>query len=690
MPRVVKSVCSHDCPDACGVLVTIDAEDGVEVARRFAGDPDHPFTRGFLCGKVQHYEDVVYHPGRILTPLRRSGPKGSGRFSPLSWDAAITEIARRIGDARATQGGESILQYYYAGTMGTVHRFSGDAVFHHLGATRQRPNICYYGADEGYRVTVGLGYGVDPEDAVESDLIVVWGCNVVSTQVHLVPFFEEARKRGARILVIDPYRNRSARIADEWIRVEPGTDTALALGILHVIDREGLVDRDFVARRTIGYERLASEVLPRYAPERTSAITGVGEATIVELARDIAAARSPLFKVGIGLGRSSHGASAMRAICCLAGGVGAWKNTGGGVLYDSGCAFRFDLSPLTRPDWLRRPTRFVPQTELGPALTSLDDPPIRVLWVHGANPAATCPLQDVVRRGLAREDLFTVVHERFLTDTALWADIVLPAPTFAETSDLFKSYGHLYLRYAPRAIPPRGECRPNLEVFQMLARALGIDDPWTERSVEDFIREILTATKHPHFRTVDLDELFSGRAIRLDVPRRTSSFDERFATPSGKLEFYSAELEPLGHGLVEWRGDPFATDLDRFPLRLLTPPAHEYLNSSFGILEKARTREGRLPLLFVHPEDAAQSGVGNGDEVELSNEHGAIRIIARVTEDTAPGTVVAEGTWWPLHSPGGRGINVLTSNRLTDLGGGSTFHDNRVALRRAPAASPTS
>jgi anaerobic selenocysteine-containing dehydrogenase len=684
MAETVKTVCSHDCPDACSVLVTVEETPGGPRAARFRGDPAHPFTRGFLCGKVSSYEDVVYSPDRLLHPLRRSGPKGRGAFERISWDEAIATIARRFREARDEHGGESILQYYYAGTMGYVHRFSGEALFNRLGSTRLRQNICYYGADEGYRVVVGSGYGLDPEDAVHSDLILVWGCNVATTQVHLLPFFEAARRKGAPLIAIDPYRNRTARLADEWLPVKPGTDAALALGLMHVIEREGLLDRSFIDRRTIGFERLAAEVLPKYDPATAAAITGISAAAIESLARRYAAARAPLIKVGIGLGRSSQGGQSVRAICCLAGITGSYERLGGGVLYDSGCEFKVDLEPLMRPDWRPGPARTLNMTDLAVALADWKDPPIKALYVHGTNPAATAPLQAKLLEGLARDDLFTVVHERFLTDTARFADIVLPAVTFAESSDLYKSYGHLYLQYGLRAMAPLGECRTNLEVFQALGKALGFGDPWFEHSVEDFVRLLLPG-KHPNLRGIDPERVLAGETVRLNLPRGRSGFAERFATVSGKLEFVSEELERQGlPALPDYGGDPFDTRPAEFPLRLLTPPAHAFLNSSFGAMPRARRREKDEPRVLVHPDDAGGAAVRSGDEVELFNELGAVRMLAHVTEETRPGTVVAEGIWWPSHGRGGRGINTLTSNRLTDLGGGSTFHDNRVGLRKTP------
>lgn len=676
---VLKTVCALDCPDACSVLVTVEGERAVQ----FRGDPAHPITRGFLCGKVQHYQDIVHSSDRILHPLRRIGDKGSGQFERISWDEALRITADRIRAVRGQHGGEALALYYYAGTMGNVHRFAPEALFNRLGATRLRQNICYYGADAGYAAVVGGGYGLDPEDVVHSDFLCVWGCNVVTTQVHLIPFLDEARQKGARLVTIDPYRNRTVAASDDWVQAKPGTDTALALGLIHILARDDRVDRDFIKRRTIGYEQFLRGPVSRFPPKRTAEVTGVPVTTLEELASRLASARSPLFKVGIGLGRHSHGAASVRAICCLAGVLGAYEKLGGGILYDSGCEFKPNLDAVKRPDWLERPTRWMNMTHLGTALTEWRDPPIRFLYVHGSNPAATAPLQDRVREGLARDDLFTVVHERFLTDTALRANIVLPAVTFVESSDLYKSYGHLYFQYAKQALKPLGESRTNLEVTQALGKSLGFTDSWFDSSVEDLVREMLK-TDHPNFQGIDAERVLSGETIRLNIPRGVSGFAERFHTPSGKLEFVSEKLEREGlPAMADYTGDPFNERPETYPFRLLTPPAHSFLNGSFGMLERARKKEGGEPVVLVHPDDAG--GIASGEEVELSNEHGSLRIVARITRDTQPGVLVAEGTWWPLHGRNGRGINVLTSERLTDVGGGSTFHDNRVALRRVMA-----
>lgn len=674
--RTVKTVCSHDCPDACSVLV--DVRDGRAVS--FRGDPGHPFTRGFLCGKVNGYERVVYSEGRLRYPMRRVGRKGEGSFQRISWPEAIDAVTTAMEETWQRSGGEALFQYFYGGTMGLVQRWAPEALFHRLGASRVEQNICYYGADAGYNAVVGGGYGVDPEDTVHSDLLLVWGCNVVSTQVHLIPFFDEARKRGARLVVVDPYRNRSAVQADEHIKIRPGTDAALALAMAHVIEAEGLADSEFLESRTFGYEKFRSEVLVAYAPRRVAEITGIESETIVRLAREYADASAPLIKFGIGLGRNSNGASGVRAICCLAGMVGAYTHLGGGVLYDSGCEFKVNMDAVTRPDWLEKPTRVIAMTDIAEALNDYRDPPIDFLYVHGSNPVATAPEQNRVISGLEREDLFTVVHERFLTDTAIYADIVLPAPTFAEVDDLYRSYGHLYLQMGRAAVPPLGESKSNLEVIQAFGKALGFEDSWFSRSVDDLVCELLD-TEHPNFEGISVERLLAGETARLNIPRGVSGYRNGFPTPSGKLEFYSEALAEQGMGLPGYLGDVFGTDVDRHPLRLITPPAHHFLNASFGASEESRRRQGDTPVLLVHPEDAGRYGVVDGGRVELLNDLGRIEIRVCVSEDTVVGVVVAEGTWWPSHSPGGRGINALTSARLTDFGRGSTFHDNRVAIR---------
>lgn len=677
--HTVKTVCSHDCPDACSVLV--DVEDGRAV--RFRGDPEHPVTRGFLCGKVNRYHEVVHASDRLLHPLRRTGAKGEARFERISWDEALDEIAREIETRVSESGGSALLQYFYAGTMGLVHRNCADALFYRLGGTRLIPNICYYGTEAGYRSVVGGGYGMDLEDVVHSDLIVVWGSNIATTQVHLVPFIKEAREQGAELVVVDVYENRTAAMADTFVKIRPGTDALLAFALAAEICREGLEDGAFIERWTTGFDEFRREVLDSIRLEDVAAETGIDAGTIRELARKIGRARAPVAKIGIGLGRNANGASGVRAIGCLMGVTGAFHRLGGGILYDSGSEFRLNLDPVRRPETHRSPSRELLMTDLHRALLHYDDPPIRFLYVHGSNPVATSPEQAAVIRGLEREDLFTVVHERFLTDTCHYADIVLPAPTFAEVSDLYKSYGHLYLQRGQKAIEPRGESRANLDVIQAIGKRLGLDDPWFDRTVDELIEEILDATDHPNFEGLDRERVLAGETSRLNLPRGVSGFAEGFPTASGKLQFTLEEGSeiPGASRLPGYRGDVFAEGEEAHPFRLITPPAHRYLNSSFGNDPAAVRGEGGSPRVLIHPHDAERVAIEDGQPVELYNRLGEVELVAKVTDATSEGVLVAEGTWWPAFSRGGRGINRLTSARLTDFGQGSTFHDNRVGLR---------
>ncbi len=680
--RKVKIVCSHDCPDACSIWTTvIDGE-----VKEFKGDPDHPITQSSLCGKVNEYERVVNSEDRLVTPLKRTGPKGEGKFEPISWDEALTETAERIQKILDDFGSRSLLQYYYAGNMGLVQRFCGDALFNRLNATQLNQNICYYGADAGYQSVVGSGYGIDMEDVKHSDVIIIWGCNVVTTQMHLLDFIRQAKKTegGAELIVIDPYLNRTAKKADQFVKIKPGTDAVLAFALAHEIDRLGMNDQSFIDAWTVGYGEFKKETLDRYPPEVAEEITGIPQETIKDLALKIAKAKAPVAKVGIGLGRNSNGAAGVRAICCLMGVVGSYHKLGGGVLYDSGCEFRLDLNPIKHLDWR---TRFddepVLMTDLHEVLSEDYNPSIKFLYVHGCNPAATNPEQKRLLESLSREDLFTVVHERFFTDTCNYADIVLPAPTFAEVDDLYKSYGHLYLQMSKKAIEPRGESRSNLDVIQALGKKLGFDDSWFDASVEEIVTEVIESTDDPNFEHIQVEDVLNCETLRLNIPRETPGFKDGFKTRSKKLEFVSQDTS-LFEGMPSiptYNGDVFGRGQDQYPFKLITPPAHMFLNSSFGSDPKSVKREKLEPKAMIHPQDAKELNINDQQEIELYNDLGSIEIIAKVTEDTQPSVIIAEGTWWPSHGIGKKGINQLTSSRLTDFGKGSTFHDNRVAVR---------
>lgn len=665
----IRTVCPHDCPDQCSILATV--EDGRLL--RVAGDPAHPFTRGFLCAKVACYPERVHSPARLLTPLRRAGPKGAGAFTPVTWDAALEEIVRRWRATIAAHGGEALLGYAYSGHMGMVNRNALWPLFHALGASRmQVGTVCDSTCEAGWVYAAGDTPGTDPETIVDADLIIAWGANLATTNVHLLPLVQQAQKQGARFIVIDPFRTRTARMADAHIAPRVGTDTALALGMMHVLARDGLCDTAFIAERTVGFAQLCEQTLPHYTPERVAAITGVAAAVIEDLARLFGRARAPFIRLGMGMSRNAGGGMAVRTIACLPALVGAWAKPGGGALLDTAHIWGFDYAALRRPDLAPRPTRSVNHSRLGRALLELADPPIMALLVAANNPAVTCPDQARVAAGLARDDLFTVVHDTFLTDTAAFADIVLPACTAFETEDLYRGYGTYYTQYGPRVLDPVGESRSTLWLAQELARRLGLADPVFRRDPRAHMQHALAGATGP---TADLAlaDLLAGGPVKLpfvnDGPAVTHLFSRAMA---------DAGLPPL----PEWTPDTAeAEGSGAAPLRLLTLPGHFQHHSAFAGVERLQRRQG-APACILHPEDAAARDIGDGDAVVLFNERGQVGLYARVDDATRPGVVAVEGSRARGRFLSGGPLNVLTSDRLADMGGGATYQSTRVEVRR--------
>jgi anaerobic selenocysteine-containing dehydrogenase len=679
----MQSVCPHDCPSACSLSVTVEGGRVVGVT----GDPEHPFTQGVICGKVREYAERLYSPLRLETPLRRTGQKGSGEFARISWEAALEEVAGRWREIIAQAGAEAILPFSYAGTMGRVQYHAGHPFFHALGASRLERTICTATAYAGWRGTLGAVTGNDSEQMTGADLVVLWGINAAYTTVNLMTLVKQARERGARVVCIDPYRTRTARQADLHLMVRPGSDGALALAMMHVLIGEGLVDHGYLERATVGYERLAEHVR-QYSPAAVAPIVGLGADTIVRFARDYAATRKAFIRVGIGLSRHDNGAMTCRAIACLPALTGAYADPNGGALLSSTDAFGLDLAVLERPDLMPRPApRSINMIQLGRALTDPTlAPPVRSLYVYNSNPAAICPRQELVLRGLAREDLFTVVHEQVMTDTARYADIVLPATTSMEHLDLYKSYGHLYLQLAEPVVPPSGESKSNWEVFQLLARALGVATAHYAKNPEQLIRELL-ASGDESIRGITYERLRQERSVRLSLPRPYLPFADGAPTPSGKVEFYSRTFEALGQpplptytSLAE--GPANSVLARRYPLQCIVPPNRFFLNSSFSQSELLRARQ-RAPMVLMAPADAATRNIASGDRVWVSNDRGSALFTAEVTDDTQAGVAVIEGIWWHRFQPGGRGVNVLTSDRVADLGGGPALHSNLVEIARA-------
>ena len=681
-PTVLKTTCPLDCPDTCSILVTV--EDGR--VTRLQGDPDHPFTRGFLCHKVTRYDRRLYSPLRVLYPQRRVGAKGEGKFARITWEEALDEIAQHFLAIRAEYGGEAILPYSYGGSLGIVQRLSGHRFFYRLGASRLLRTICDPAAMAGWDMTIGKAISTDLTQAAHSDFILIWGMNIAATNVHFVPLVKAAKKRGARVVQVDPYRNRSSHLADEQIMLRPGTDTALALGLMHVLMAEDLVDHDYLGKFTLGFEALRERVLHDYPVDRVSQITGVPAEQIVNLARGYGQARAPFLRVGFALTRHDNGGMAMRTIACLPGLVGAFRKPGGGAHHETAEAFAFNYNRVTGADRFQPATREINMVKLGEVLLEEKKPPVKALYVYNCNPAVVAPDQVRVHAGLRREDLFTVVHEQVHTDTVDFADIVLPAPTFLEYEDLYKSYGHYYLQVGRPVIAPLGEAKPNLEVFRLLARRCGFTDPCFDDTEAELMRQALD-TPSPFMAPIDVEKLRAGETQRVNVAVDSDPFANGFYTPSGKLEFYSERMARLGFdplpGYLPCSESPENHALhEKFPLQLLVPPSVHFLNSTFGPVEEQRRSAGK-PAIKINPADARRRGISAGDLVRVFNDRGECQLHAEVTDDAREGVVVAESTWWPKHMPGGHGVNRLVSNRLTDLGGGSTFHCNLVQVARA-------
>jgi len=676
------SVCPHDCPSQCGLAVTLDDGHVVDVA----GDREHPFTQGVICGKVHDYAERVYAPTRVRSPLRRIGPKGAGRFEPMGWGDALAEIAGRWRGIIATWGGEAILPFSYAGTLGLIQYWAGHPLFHALGASRLDRTVCITTAYAGWRATLGAVTGNDAEQMVDSELILLWGINAAYSHINLMTLVKRARHRGAFVVCIDPYRTPTARQADLHVMVRPGTDGALALAMMHVLIGDGLVDRDYIERATIGYPALADHVR-QYDPERVARITGLEAADIVGLARRYGRTPAAFIRVGIGLSRHDNGAMTCRTIACLPALTGAYAHPAGGALLSSTSTFGLRLEALERPDLMPSPPpRSINMIQLGRALTDPDlEPPVKALYVYNSNPASIVPNQQLVRRGLARDDLFTVVHEQHLTDTTDYADIVLPATTSMEHGDLYKSFGHMYLQLTEPVIAPEGQARSNWEVTRCLARALGLTDPHFEKDQATLVREVL-ASGDPSVRGVTYERLAEERVVRLQIDRPYRPFADGAPTPSGKVEFVSETMAREGlPALPTWmplaEGPENERARQRHPLQCIVPPNRFFLNSSFSQSDLLRRRQGQ-PAVLLNPCDAASRGIADGDRVRVESARGAVEFRALLTEDTRAGVVVVEGIWWSKHHPGGRGVNTLTDDRTADMGGGPALHSNLVEVTR--------
>ena len=689
--RTVYGACPHDCPDCCALETQVD-EQGRAVSVR--GRSDHPVTRGWLCAKVNRYLDRVYHPDRLLYPMRRVGPKGSGTFERISWDEAVTEISGRWRDIIAQHGAQCILPYSYAGTLGLVNGAVTDSRFwNRLGACRLERAICGHAAEEAVMLTVGGRLAPSPAMLIHSKLILIWGSNPASTAPHIMPFLREAQRNGTRIIVIDPIRTLTARSADQHIQPFPGTDAALALAMMHVIVTEGLHSPDWIAQYSIGWEYLLERIM-QFPPECAAHITGLAVETIIDLAHSYATTTPALLRVTDGINRHTNGGQTVRTLACLPAITGQYGLLGGGLMYSTSDWLKWDGLAVTH---LHEPTcppasRTLNMNRLGAILTGEADPPIYSLYVYNANPVASSPNAGKIVEGLMRKDLFTVVHELFETDTARYADILLPATSQLEHVDLHKPYGHLSLQYNMPAIAPQGEARSNWDVMRALAAAMGFTESWLQDDANEVIREVLEATarKTSLLTGITLERLQAEGSIPLAIPagQQVPFADGVFRTPSGKVEFYSAQAVAKGYDPVPgWEPEAEARTRENSTtssesdarLPLLCPAAHHFVSSTFGNQDRLRTKE-RAPTLRIHPSDAIPRGIRSGQLVRVSNERGWCRLVAEVTEEVRPGVLATTTVWWPKFSPDQRNVNWTTSDRLADLNGGSTFYTNMVSV----------
>ena len=724
--RIVHTVCSHDCPDSCAVLVTVDSQGR---AVKVQGDPSQPVTQGFLCGKVAKYLDRVYAPDRVLYPLKRKpgiakGPLKRGHehgaFERIGWDEALDAIAARLQQVSDEYGPESILPYSYAGTIGVLGYGSMDRrFFHRLGASQLDRTICSEAGGVGWNLVYGKKLGTPTEEFKLAKLVLAWGANIHGNNIHLWPMIEQARRNGARLIVIDPYKTRTAALADWHIAIRPGTDAALALGMMHVIFNEGLEDRAYIAEMTHGFAQLA-ERAREYPPERVAAWTGMTAAEIEQLAREYATTKPAALRMNYGVQRSENGGTAARAIAMLPALTGAWKYRGGGGQLSTSGAFAWDKKSVERPELalsspLGRLARTVNMSTLGEALEvqgigngeqgtgngEQGTGPIHALFVYNSNPAAVAPNQNAVRRGMARPDLFTVAHELFFTDTTDYADYILPATTFLEHTDIQGAYGHYFVQLSNQAIEPPGEARSNVWLFSQLAQRMGFSEECFRDTPEQIIRQALAIgpdghSLNPGMEHITLEDLKQQGHIPLSFHRtpETEPFQPYTAgslpTPSGKIEFYSETLAAEGldplPAFVPPTESRWGEAAKRFPLEFLSRKADNYMNSTFANLEGHRRLEARTShRLEMHPVDAEARGIKDGELVRVWNDRGELRLIALVNGSVTAG-VVASHMDWAKMSPGGVNVNALTSERLTDLGAAATFYSVLVEVAKAQTA----
>ncbi|MBG9768757.1 molybdopterin oxidoreductase family protein [Bacillus vallismortis] len=670
---IFKSVCSLDCPDQCGLL--IHKKDGKIV--KVQGDPDHPVTAGNICNKVRNMTERIYDEKRLTTPLKRTGPKGQAIFEPISWEEAIDTITARWKQLIDEDGAESILPYSFYGNMGKLTAEGVDRrFFYRLGSSQLERTICSKAGSEGYKYTMGISAGTDPEETIHTKLFIFWGINAVSTNMHQITIAQKARKQGAKIVVIDVHKNQTGRLADWFIPIKPGTDSALALGIMHILFKENLHDEAFLSEYTVGYEELREHV-KQYDPDKVSRITGVSTDDIYQLARMYGDTSPSFIRIGNGLQHHDNGGMIVRTIACLPAITGQWLRKGGGAIKHNSGILAYNTNALQRPDLLKgRTPRSFNMNQLGKVLLETD-PPIRSLFIYGTNPAVVAPEATKVRKGLLREDLFTVVHDLFLTETAAYADIVLPATSAFENTDFYTSYWHHYIQLQQPVIERYGESKSNTEVFRLLAEAMGFTDQGLKDSDEELIRQALDHPDNPYLAEIDYDSLSTHSFMK--AKREKPLFPGKLPTPSGKIELYSQKMKQDGFPALPAH-TPLAND-DDLPFMYVPGPNHNFLNSTFSNNPKHIKLE-KTPKLFINTIDAEEYGIVDGDAVRIWNSRGECELAAAVGEQVLPGVVVSQGLW--ADEPGKKQlVNALTPDRLSDMGGGATFFSGRVQIEKA-------
>jgi len=649
----------------CSLIASV--EDGKIV--RVQGDPDHPYTAGFACGKVNRDADLVNSPERIATPLRRTGTKGSGQFKPITWDEALDEISAKWKAIIAESGPQALLGYAYSAHQGLMNRGLVNGLFHALGSSRlQAGTVCDTCCEEAWNVTVGPVGGADPEDVVHSDLVISWGADLAATNVHYWSLVEHAKKqRPLPVVVIDPRRTRSARAADLYLPIRIGTDAALALGVMHILVRDRLVDRNYLSNFTLGFDTVERDILPKFPPAKVAEITGLAVADIEKLASMYGNAKAAMIRLGEGMTRLAAGGQALRTVALLPGVTGHYAVRGGGALLLTAASCDLNYNAVRKPSGPAA-SRMVNHLRLGEALLDMKDPPIRALYVSANNPAVTCPEAQKVRQGLAREDLFTVVHDPFMTDTARYADVVLPAANYLETDDLYRAYGAYWMQWGQQAAKPRGQARSNFDVAQLLARRMGLSDPIFTLRPQEAAQELFKGSTGPASKA-DPAKLFAGEPIHI----KHDWAGQPFGTPSGKLEFFSEQLARQGLSPVpDWNPDPIeAADSAKWPLRLLTAPGYFQAHTAFSGVSFLREREGK-PFCILHPADAARRNLADGAQVRLFNDRGEVGLMLKVSDEVQPGVVLVPGQR-PVGEAISGTINMLCSDRYTDMGEGATY-----------------